>query len=746
MSAVPQAAPSFEAEPEEDQAAKAQRERQERLIAFGLALAGKRHEAIQGRAASGIEARWLEDLDAYLGRDAVTGGHRMGAMDVVRHGGPPTSQTSKAQPVRSTVFVQLTRQKTNAAFARLADMLYPNDDRNWAIKPTPVPELSKALQQGASTPWQENGQTLMNPQTQQPLTVAEVAADAMRAAAEKSQAMTREIEDALDECQYVREGRNVIREAAIYGTGILKGPFVVNRIGRRWNAVQTPNGPVMMMEHQEDQRPASRHVSVWDVFPDPYCADNVQSGSYIWEREYLPARELRKLSKVKGYLADQIRESLIEGPMRHTTEGSYFEQRRSDTGSSPAIFQDTRYELWTYVGEADRKDLEAAGVSLPPEDGITTYSAVIVLCNNRVIKALVNPLESGDFPYDFFVWEPQSLSPWGVGIPYLMRYAQKTINAAWRALLDNMAISAGPQIIFNRKVIEPADGEWEISPRKVWWAMKETPDVRTAMWMFNAENHIAEIERIIQLGMKFADDETAMPQIAQGEKGTAPDTVGGMTILMNSANAVLRRLVKQYDDSVTEPHIRRYYDWMMAYSPKTEIKGDFQCIATGSSSLIERDSQTQGLQNILALTTNPRFALFFDDEKLVRKAVQASRFTAEDVMAPEAVIKQRQQAMAQQKPPPDPRIEVANINAQAKQQQLEATLAADREQWMAELAQELQITTEELRVALTTKVMEIRSRKAEAADGRAHQAVEAERGRQYDQFNRAADRQAATQE
>ena len=88
--------------------------------------------------------------------------------------------------------------------------------------------------------------------------------------------------------------------------------------------------------------------------------------------------------------------------------------------------------------------------------------------------------------------------------------------------------------------------------------------------------------------MELADQETGVPTIMQGEKGAAPDTVGGMQMLMNSANVVLRRLVKQFDDMVTRPHIRRYYDYNMLYGEDEEIKGDFSVDARGSSALMVR--------------------------------------------------------------------------------------------------------------------------------------------------------------
>ena len=53
-------------------------------------------------------------------------------MTSVEQGYPVTTQGAK--PHRSTVYIGLTRQKTNAAEARVADILLPTDDRNWELR------------------------------------------------------------------------------------------------------------------------------------------------------------------------------------------------------------------------------------------------------------------------------------------------------------------------------------------------------------------------------------------------------------------------------------------------------------------------------------------------------------------------------------------------------------------------------------------------------------------------------------
>ena len=63
------------------------------------------------------------------------------------------------------------------------------------------------------------------------------------------------------------------------------------------------------------------------------------------------------------------------------------------------------FEMWEYWGEIDAEDLKACNVDLGDEEPLDTYSGCVVLINSTVVKVYLNPLESGDFPYDFYNWE-----------------------------------------------------------------------------------------------------------------------------------------------------------------------------------------------------------------------------------------------------------------------------------------------------------------------------------------------------
>jgi hypothetical protein len=730
-----------------------ERERmEERLQTFGHSLAKQRDEWIRDRYSYGVDKRWIEDEDQYNGKDNINKAASQ-MMTSVEQGYPVTTQGAK--PHRSTVFIGMTRQKTNAAEARVADILLPTDDRNWGITPTPNPYLMNMLKderpasdagpvgqqmgqqqglpmeqpgmapppQGGMAPPQPTmappnipappppgmppeaatglaamamgpqGPQQVTDQAGQPMRMKDVARAVMDMANKKAEAMEREIEDQLIECDYNSELRKVIHDAAVLGTGVIRGPIVTNRVRKAWQPYTDAQGQqVHQIEIVEELAPASFRVDPRNVWPDPACGENIHRGKGVYEREQVTAKQIRELAKQPGFMKSQLRKVLEEGPKRSATMQELKDEDQRDVARD-------LYEMWTYWGEVEHDDLDAAGVDPGEKDELKSISACVIMINSTVVKAFLNPLDGGDLPYDFFVWEKVSSSCWGYGIPYLMRSQQKVLNAAWRQMMDNAGVSSGPQIVMKPSVIQPADKQWQLSSRKVWYATDDVDDVSKAFATFEFSSHQAELAGIIKMATELVDQETGVPTILQGEKGAAPDTVGGMQMLMNSANVVLRRLVKQFDDMVTRPHIRRYYDYNMLYNEDEEVKGDFSINARGSSALLIRDIQNQAFLNLLAAGANPVYGMYLDTEKLFRKALQAQHVDPTDVFKSEEEIeqiKEQQKAMANQPPPPDPRIEAANLRAQTDLQRAQMQNEGD----MAEIQARMQRMQQEAEIRM----------------------------------------------
>lgn len=645
------------------------RKRAEKLQSFGASLGGQRDEWIRSRGSYGVDKRWIEDEDQYNGKDNIAKAASQ-MMTSVEQGYPVTTQMAK--PHRSTVFIGMTRQKTNAAEARLADILLPTDDRNWGIQPTPDPQLM-GMSKDNKAAMDQQGQPVMD-DNGQPARVRDVVKAVLEVANKKAEAMQTEIEDQLVECNYNGELRKMIHDAAVLGTGVVKGPIVTNRTRKAWQPITDSTGQtVHQVEIVQEISPASFRVDPRNVWPDPGCGESVHNGKGIYEREQITAKQIRDLAKQPGFLKAQLRKVLEEGPKQSATLRELTDEDQRDM---------TRltYEMWTYWGEVDHDDLESAGVGVGEKDELRTISACVVMINNTVVKAFMNPLEGGDIPYDFYVWEKVAGTIWGYGIPYLMRSQQKVLNAAWRQMMDNAGVSSGPQIVIKPGAIQPADKQWQLSARKIWYATDDIDDVRKAFSTFEFNSHQNELAGIIKMATELADAETGVPTIMQGEKGAAPDTVGGMQMLMNSANVVLRRLVKQFDDMVTKPHIRRYYDYNMMYNEDEEIKGDFTIDARGSSALVVRDIQNQSFLNLLAAGANPIYGMYLDTQKLFEKALQAQHIDPAEVFKPEEEIEQIKEAQKQaaaQGPAPDPALAVAQVRAQAEMQKVQAQNQGD---------------------------------------------------------------------
>lgn len=639
------------------------RKKAEKLQSFGASLGGQRDEWIRSRGSYGVDKRWIEDEDQYNGKDNIAKAASQ-MMTSVEQGYPVTTQMAK--PHRSTVFIGMTRQKTNAAEARLADILLPTDDRNWGIQPTPDPQLM-GMSKDNKAAMDQQGQPVMG-EDGQPARVRDVVKAVLEMANKKAMAMQTEIEDQLVECNYNGELRKMIHDAAVLGTGVVKGPIVTNRTRKAWQPITDSTGQtVHQVEIVQEISPASFRVDPRNVWPDPGCGESVHNGKGIYEREQITAKQIRDLAKQPGFLKAQLRKVLEEGPKQSATLRELTDEDQRDM---------TRltYEMWTYWGEVDHDDLEASGVDVGEKDELRTVSACVVMINNTVVKAFMNPLEGGDIPYDFYVWEKVAGTVWGYGIPYLMRSQQKVLNAAWRQMMDNAGVSSGPQIVIKPGAIQPADKQWQLSARKIWYATDDIDDVRKAFSTFEFNSHQNELAGIIKMATELADAETGVPTIMQGEKGAAPDTVGGMQMLMNSANVVLRRLVKQFDDMVTKPHIRRYYDYNMMYNEDEEIKGDFTIDARGSSALVVRDIQNQSFLNLLAAGANPIYGMYLDTQKLFEKALQAQHIDPAEVFKPEEEIEQIKEAQKQaaaQGPAPDPAMAVAQVRAQAEMQKVQ---------------------------------------------------------------------------
>lgn len=675
-------------------AQQAEEDRVQQLQMLGEKLSKLRKEAQDARLQLGIDARWDEDVEFYEGIDDANRGEMRGLGNAY-HTKPVGVQmpNPKGAQQGSTIFLNITRPYVDAASARIGDMLMPTDDRNFAYEPTPVPDLTDII--AGKIPLNVKKQIEQQAGQNAELATQDLIDRARLIVEEgkkKASLAQDQVDDWLQECQYDSEARAVIDDATKMGVGVMKGPVPMKRVAR---VVRTLMGrPVLMKE--EKIVPISRRVDPRNLFPDPGCGENIHNGDFMWERDRISPRKLRELKRQDGYLNEQIDLCLREGAKLSISEGA-------DPAADEVVMAKRSFEIWYFTGwigveeaeligipqedmadfmdatspeaqekdETDQGENDEEGYQITPKgdfnldnDTGPQIPVVIEMVNDRVIKGALHPLNSGRFPYDVFRWQKIAGQWDGIGVSRQIRTPQRQVNAAARALMDNAGLSCGPQIVMKYGRIEPADGDYTVRGLKIWYLMDEPDaepinDIKEVFSVIDIPSVQVELMNIIQLGFKTAEDVTGLPMLLQGQQGDAPDTLGGQQMMNNNASTVLRRLAKNWDGSITEPHLGDgYYEWLMMYGPD-ECKGDFQTDARGSSALVDRDIQNQAVVQMASIVLNPVFGV--NPKKWFEQYCRSQRLDPANFQYTEDEQAKIDQAMQQQ--PTDPRIAVAQLKA-----------------------------------------------------------------------------------
>lgn len=652
----------------EQKKAEMQEEQSAKLDSLCETLAKKRSEAIKDRQNSGIEDEWLEDEEFYEGIDDANRG------DNKAWSSKPVGRVAddSGDDTSSNIFLNITGPYCDAAGASLADMLLPTDDSAWQISPTPFPEMipfadgdipknikASVMQETMAG----NGGNQEAAQQQAQEIEAKLVNDAkelVEKAKKKAQKAQQRIEDWHVECQYHAEVRKVIEDAARIGSGVLKGPIPMKK-----RQFAYKEGSLIV---QEEIKPASKRIDYRNLFPSPGCSETIHDGSYIFERDEITSKQLRDLIGIPGYLEDQINAVLEEGPTEAGQEYQPVDNMKSRKNKGV-------FEIWYFYGDLDKEDMEAAGCEC--EGNMTSIPAQMVMVNNRVIKAVMSHLDTGEFPYDVMVWKKRRGMPWGMGIARLIRTAQRMINGAARNLMDNAGLAGGPMWAFKQGLIRPIDGVAELAPRKGWVADEDADieDIQKAFTYFKMDMMVNELQAIIHLGLKMAEDVTGLPMIMQGQMGAQRiDTLGQTQILNNNANIVRRRIARLFDDLVTEPHVRRYYAYLLQYG-EDEEKGEFIIDARGSSNLVERAIQKEKTIELLNLANNPVYGI--DPKKAATEYLRSEKFDPKLFEYDDEEWKQIVENMANQQAQ-DPRLQVAEMNNATKKEIEQMKLESDQ--------------------------------------------------------------------
>lgn len=631
-----------------------------------------------------LEQRWIEDLLQYHGTYDEA-----------------TIRELKAAG-KSQLYINLTRAKTDTLEARLYDLLFPVDDRNYSIAPTPVPELSNgakltvqrimAAAKQATLAAQAGDEQAANAVVQEGNELAEAMKQAqaeMDEATGRSEAMQAEIDDQLVECEYPSQSREVIHEACMLGTGIMKGPIITGKPQKSWKQ-QGPaagsNSTAMTewkLTDTQANKPGFTYVDIWSFFPD-MRARKLEDSEGNFQRHLLNDKQLRALARVPGFDKDAVARLLSAGAREVVP--TFLTDLRSITGAAQtASISNGLFHVWEYHGPITAQQIADIGLHMGKSDLYETYenqevdplqelNVVVWFCQNEMLMFAEHPLDSGETVYSAFTLCRDPGCIFGLGVPRLTADPQKAYSAAWRMMMDNAGLSSGPQIVIDESVVEPVDFEWTLKARKLWRRKASAPVGRPAFETMEIESYQQELTNIIQLAAQAMDEQSNIPRMQPNETGPAPqNTASGLAMLLTYANVDVRRIVKNWDDQMTTPNIRRIYHWNMQFSAKNYIKGDYCVNARGASHLIVKDLQANNLSTFaVTYSTHPRFADWIKEGPIIKAIANSNMLSSAEVLNTQEQVDRTRKEAAAKGQPPDPRIEAEKLAHKNKMEQLKA--------------------------------------------------------------------------
>lgn len=577
------------------------------------------------------EQRWLRDLRQYKGIYEPDEEVRM--------------KGSKS-------FMRKTRVKVESVDARLTDLLFPaNRERNYSVGATPEPSIPDIVKTEINNRLTQLFQRQPNQN--------ELKQGIRAFVDEAAKKMENRIDDQLIEAKYRDVARKVIHSGDLYGTGIMKGPLVERRT--RLSYVWKDNK--FVQENTSFAAPFIADVPIWRFYPDMTVTE-LKDCRYAWEHHRLSRADLVELATRKTFDRSTIETYINTHPEGAIVMMNYEQHIRimgeqMRINSSHKTGQYDVYERWGYLtGEK----LKQAGVDVP-EDRMheAFFSNIWMTPEGSVIKAIIAPIEGVVWPYKMFYYDKDETSIFGEGIAAIMRDDQTMINATVRMILDNAAVTAGPQFEVFVPAFPPQADLTSIYPGKVWPRTGgdfQYPAIRELQ--FNG--HLPELSQILKLFDENADETLAIPKFTYGDnpQGGAAATMGGLSMLLGQANIALKDLVANFDEGITKPLITDLYHWNMKFSSDNTIKGDFDVNAKGASSLIAKEVRANTLAQFSA-TLQPEERQWVKWDELTRQKAEVADLTN--------IVKSKEDVQAEQNSP------MGQMQAQMMQMQQQLQMA-----------------------------------------------------------------------
>lgn len=574
---------------------------------------------------------------------------------------------------KSRVFIKVTKTKTLAAYGQIVDVLFSNNSFPISVDPTVLPDgvaedvsfdpneakLREAIPQFSPYGYKGDGNDLppgatfatlqerLGPLSDELSSIQNLnegpgvapGSATFSPAMVAAKKMEKKIHDQLDESNASKQLRSTAFEMALFGTGIMKGPFAIDKEYPNWSA-EGEYSPLIKTV------PSTSHVSVWNFYADP-DAINMDEAQYVIERHKMSRTQIRALKK-RPFFRKKVIDDVIAQGESYTKK--YWEDDLMDYRTDQGI---DRFEVLEFWGAVEREILEQNDVKIPKElENADELQANIWYCNGRILRMVLNPFKPARIPYYAVPYELNPYSLFGIGIAENMDDTQTLMNGFMRMAVDNAVLSGNLVFEVDETNLTPGQ-DMSVYPGKVFRRQGGAPG--QAIFGTKFPNVSNENLQLFDKARVLADESTGMPSFAHGQTGVSGvgRTASGISMLMNAASGSVKTVIKNLDDYLLRPLGEAFFSFNMQFDFDADIKGDLEVKARGTESLMANEVRSQRLMQFLQVASNPALAPFAKFPYIIREIAKSMDLDPDKVTnnMDEAT---RQMVLLQQNQPPAP--------------------------------------------------------------------------------------------
>jgi hypothetical protein len=315
-----------------------------------------------------------------------------------------------------------------------------------------------------------------------------------------------------------------------------------------------------------------------------------------------------------------------------------------------------RYEVLEYWGTVDVSMLEEQGVDIPSElSEVDELQANVWICNNKVLRMVINPFKPARIPYHAAPYELNPYSFFGVGIAENMDDTQTLMNGFMRMAVDNAVLSGNLLIEVDETNLVPGQ-DLSVYPGKVFRRQGGAPG--QAIFGTKFPNVSGENLQLFDKARVLADESTGFPSFAHGQTGVTGvgRTASGISMLMGAAQGSIKSVVKNIDDYLLRPLGEGLFRFNMQFDFDPDIKGDLEVKARGTESLMANEVRSQRLTQFMQIASSPALAPFTKFPYIIREIAKSLELDPDKVtnnMDEAAIQAEIMKGFQQEQPAPE---------------------------------------------------------------------------------------------